>query len=144
MNLQSARLSEMPMQTWRHWRYWMSPTIGVSGFFWWFLHELKEQPCGDMIKQTTSPIANSAFCHLGRRILPALVGNWRPGAHGITTVGKLHRIFCWETGALCRYLCKEMPKKNVSELVSITNLLRQTSLEFGNCKMLVLSMNVSR
>lgn len=35
-------------------------------------------------------------------------------------------------------------KKNVSELPSIPNLLSQISLEFGNCKILVLSMNVSR
>ena len=34
-------------------------------------------------------------------------------------------------------------EKKGSELPSISNLLRQTSLEFGNCKMLVLSMNVS-
>jgi len=41
-------------------------------------------------------------------------------------------FFCSEAGALCRYL--EMPKNNISELVSITHLLRQTSLEFGKCK----------
>ena len=77
----------------------------------------------------TKDFIDCAFRHLRRCIL---LENWHPGAHGTTTVGRLHCIFCSETGALCRYL--EMPKNNVSELVSITNLLRQTSLEFGNCK----------
>ena len=77
----------------------------------------------------TKDFIDCAFRHLRRCIL---LENWHPGAHGTTTVGRLHCIFCSETGALCRYL--EMPKNNVSELVSITHLLRQTSLEFGNCK----------
>lgn len=104
----------------------MSPTTGASVF--WVFSPRTERATMWSYDQTKDFI-DCAFRHLRGCIL---LENWHPGAHGITTVGKLHCIFCSETGALWRYL--EMPKNNVSELVSITHLLGQTSLEFGNCK----------
>jgi len=47
----------------------------------------------------------------------------------MNTLGKLPG-FCIQK----QVLCADIAKKKMSELVSITNLLRQTSLEFGNCK----------
>lgn len=88
-----------------------------------FLYELNKQPCGDMIKQKTSLsvlfATSDAACFLTNDTAQPMT--WTPLEN--------FRDFVFRNRCSVQILQKKM-----SELVSITNLLRQTSLEFGNCK----------
>ena len=79
----------------------------------------------------TKDLTNCAFRHLRRRCM--LLDKWHRAAHDWPPLENF-RDFVFRNRCSVQISLQRNAKKNVSELVSITNLLRQTSLEFGNCK----------